>query len=99
MSKTFILERPYFYDSDEIDLYTEEFEYTPDFLELKEALSDVLWENYFSEFSHLFTDKKTLDNFKQSLLCIFYDMDVFDQAVDFYEEDLQKIFQEEQEKL
>lgn len=100
MSKTFTYTRQcgpsqYSEELDEEFYDTEDFEYEVDTEELRDALSELIFRDYFQKVPGIKENKDVAKEIKGSIYCFIWDNDFEDDLSDAYEDDLKDYFQED----
>lgn len=100
MSKTFTYTRQcgpsqYSEELDEEFYDTEDFEYEVDTEEIREALTNLIFDDYFAKLPSLEGNKDAIAETKKAIRNLIWDNDFEDDLSDAYEDDLKDYFQED----
>lgn len=88
----------YLNGSDEYEEYGEDFEYEPKYEDIMDALSDIIFYNYFTGKDNHYADDiayRTIMVRKIRSFLIDYSEDIYDIMCENYYEDLKEYFEEE----
>ena len=100
MSKTFTYSRqcgPSYYSeqTDEEFYDTEDFEYEVDSSSIREALSEIITDDYFSKIPAVKNNKELKSEIEKAVASFIGDNDLEDDLADAYEDELKEHFEEE----